>query len=202
MELLRKNTAYENVKEKKIRLRAEFSEKRRQISAEDKKQYDERICKKIMSLAGFRYADEILTYSPLKNEVDITEINALALKMGKTLAFPRCIAGTPNMEFYKVSELSQLEKGAYSIMEPKTTCEKWQPSAKKALCIIPAIAFDKKGYRLGYGKGYYDRFLFGKDFVTLGVAYSRFLVDFALPKGRYDKSVDIIVTDNGCVFVK
>ena len=202
MESSRERTRY-NVKEHKIQLRAVMSEKRKQITAEEKQRMDAAICRRLIALAGFRYADEILTYSPLKNEVDISEVNASALKSGKLLAFPKCVTGTSNMDFYEVSSMDELEKGSFSIMEPRADCKLWLPPEKKSvLCIIPAMAYDKDGYRLGYGKGFYDRFLADRDFIKVGVVYSKFLVDYKLPRGRFDLAVNVIVTEKGCHFVK
>ena len=203
MELLRKETPRYNVKEHKMRLRTDMRKKRDQLTPEERKEMDSAICRRLISLAGFRYADEILTYAPLQGEVDISEVNEAALKCGKTLAFPRCISETSTMDFYEVNSLDQLEKGSFSIMEPRNDCKIWSPDGKKnVFCIIPAMAYDKEGYRLGYGKGFYDRFLAGRDFVKIGVAYSRFLVDYKLPRGRFDLSVNVIVTEKGCHFVK
>lgn len=202
MESSRERTRY-NVKEHKIQLRTVMSEKRKQITAEEKQRMDAAICRRLIALAGFRYADEILTYSPLKNEVDISEVNASALKSGKLLAFPKCIPGTSNMDFYEVSSMDELEKGSFSIMEPRSDCKLWLPTEKKSvLCIIPAMAYDKDGYRLGYGKGFYDRFLADRDFIKVGVVYSKFLVDYKLPRGRFDLAVNVIVTEKGYHFVK
>ena len=202
MESSREGARY-NVKEHKMQLRTVISEKRKQISAEERKQMDASICRRIIALAGFRYADAILTYSPLKNEVDISEVNEAALKSGKTLAFPRCVPGTSNMDFYEVTSMDQLEKGSFSIMEPKPDCKLWTPAENKSiLCIIPAMAYDKDGFRLGYGKGFYDRFLADRDFVKVGVVYSKFLVDYKLPRGRFDLAANVVVTEKGCHFVK
>ena len=203
MELSRKESPRYNVKEHKMHLRADMREKRNQLTPEEKKQMDEAICRRIIALAGFRYADHILTYSPLKDEVDISMVNEAALKSGKTLAFPRCIPETSKMDFYEVDSMEQLESGSFSIMEPRSDCKLWLPDGKKSVfCIIPAMAYDKDGYRLGYGKGFYDRYLAGRDFVKVGVAYSRFFVDYKLPRGRFDLAVSAVVTEKGCHFVK
>lgn len=202
MESSRERTRY-NVKEHKIQLRSVISEKRKQITDEEKKRMDAAICRRLIALAGFRYADEILTYSPLKNEVDISDVNESALKSGKLLAFPKCVPGTSNMDFYEVTSIDQLERGSFSIMEPRSECKLWLPSENKSiLCIIPAMAYDRDGYRLGYGKGFYDRFLADRNFIKIGVVYSKFLVDYKLPRGRFDLAVNVIVTEKGCHFVR
>ena len=63
------------------------------------------------------------------------------------------------MEFYKVSSFADLQQGSYGILEPQTNSDTLNGFGKNALCVVPALSYDKKGYRLGFGKGYYDRFL-------------------------------------------
>ena len=73
------------------------------------------------------------------------------------MALPVCLENS-KMVFRYIKSLDALKKGLFSALEPDDTCEKFQNSPR-TICIIPAIAFDKKGFRLGYGKGYYDRYL-------------------------------------------
>ncbi len=197
----RKNSPQMSIRDQKNALRVTFKEKRRAISQEERVCRDSLICKKMLSLATYRYADTVLSYSPLKGEVDITEFNLAVLKSGKRLALPRCVPNTPIMDFRYVESLDELEDGSWSIKEPSEKNEIWQSGAQNTLCIIPAMAFDADGYRLGYGKGYYDRFLPSKSLTTLGVVYSDFTVK-RLPRGRYDLSVDMVVTEKGLINVK
>ena len=67
-----------------------------------------------------------------------------------------------------------------------------------SVCIVPALVYDKQGFRLGYGKGYYDRFLSGFHGVTAGLIYSDFVVK-SLPRGRFDKASDIAITEKGVI---
>jgi 5-formyltetrahydrofolate cyclo-ligase len=182
------------VKDQKSALRKDFLKIRDEISSQNRELFNASICKSVMDMPAFKNAEVILSYSPFRNEADITAVNETALKMGKTLAFPRCIPGTSEMIFYTVKSLSELEKGSFSIYEPPVSCPVWTPSEKKALCIVPAVAYDKYGYRIGYGRGFYDRFLQKHSLTTLGVVYSPLLVK-SLPKDSFDVSVDYVVTD-------
>ncbi len=201
MEYSRNTQPKISVRDQKNELRAAFKERRRALSQEARRLRDSLICRKMLSLAAYRYADTVLSYSPLKGEVDITEFNLAVLKGGKRLALPRCVPNTPIMDFRYVESLDELEDGSWSIKEPSEENELWQSGSKGALCIIPAMAFDEDGYRLGYGKGYYDRFLPSKNLTTLGVVYSDFTVK-QLPRGRYDFSVDMILTEKGLINVR
>ncbi len=99
------------------------------------------------------------------------------------------------MTFRYLDDISHLTKGIFSALEPDGTCEEFKIS-KHPVCVIPAIAFDKKGYRLGYGKGYYDRYLSDPSIVKIGFCYDELFVD-TLPKGRFDVACDLVITPKG-----
>lgn len=188
-----------SLRDKKNELRASFRELRKKISEEERAERSAEICKRLTSLAAFRFADTVLSYSPLPGEVDITEFNRAVLLRGKKLALPRCSVGEPVMDFHIVSDLDTVETGAFSIKEPRESDPVWSFSEKeKAICVVPAMAYDLTGHRLGYGKGYYDRFLSGIAVTKIGVAYTDFVVK-SLPRGRFDLASDIIVTDTGII---
>ncbi len=184
-----------SVSEIKANLRKAFKEKRRQLSEEEKKEFSESLCRNICSLDVFKEADAVLSFYPLSSETDVRGVNEEAVRLGKTLAFPKCVNGTREMNFYVVKGEADLEKGSFSIMEPKESCPLFIPSAEiKTLCIVPALAYDGEGYRLGYGGGYYDRYLLRYSVKTVGAVYHPFLTD-TLARDRYDIAVDAVVTD-------
>lgn len=190
-----------NIREQKIELRAKFREKRKALSPETKAQWDGQICRRLLSLVSVRYADEILSFSPLKGEVDVLDFNSRIMEGEKQLYLPRCKEGTREMSFHLVNDASELENGSFSIMEPSKNAPIWKnESGKRAVCIIPAMSYDKNGYRLGYGKGYYDRYLSTKDTLKIGVCYSGFISE-NIPRGRFDLAVDLIVTEKGIITV-
>ncbi len=193
MEYSRNKSAHNgSIRDEKNALRAEFKEKRRTLTPAARAEMDASVCRQLLSLAAYRYADTVLSYSPIRGEVDITEFNLAVLKSGKRLALPRCIQGQPIMEFRYVDDLSKLQSGEWSIKEPTEEQELWVESKASALCVIPGMAFDRDGYRLGYGKGYYDRFLPSKNLTTVGVVYDGFIVP-RLPRGRFDLSVGNVI---------
>jgi 5-formyltetrahydrofolate cyclo-ligase len=192
----------QNIKELKNELRSKFREKRKSLSPELKMVWDEQICRRISSLLSVRYADCVLSFSPLSGEVDVSEFNSYVLKNDKELYLPRCKPGTREMSFHLISDFGELESGSFSIMEPNENAPVWQSAnGKRTVCIIPAMSYDKNGFRLGYGKGYYDRYLSSKDVLKIGVCYTQFLSD-NIPRGRFDLSVDIIVTEKGVITVQ
>lgn len=184
-----------SVRDQKNELRAKFKEKRKALDLNLKELYDKEISQRILSLAGLRFADTVLSYSPLGGEVDISKVNEAIIKSGKRLALPRCIKNTPIMEFRIVDSLDKLKKGSFSIYEPDDACPIWiHADCENAICLVPGMSFDKNGNRLGYGKGYYDRYLTGKQITKIGVVYSEFISE-RLPCGRYDLAMDLIVTE-------
>lgn len=187
-----------NIKEVKTRIRAEYKEKRRNIPPDEKTSLDRAVCTRFLGLSSYRFADTVLLYSPLKHEIDTSAIALDALAKGKKVAYPRCMDGN-RMVYHYVTTLDELTEGMYGIKEPDTSLPLYTPDSKMhTVCVLPAIVYDKDGYRLGYGKGYYDRFLSGFRGTKAGLIYSGFIID-SVPRGRFDMPSDIIITEKGVV---
>lgn len=152
----------------------------------------ERICEKCASIPEFLSADTVLLYASKGSEVDLSSLFYKAREMGKTVCYPRC-TGEREMKFFRVDDLSELSEGAYKILEPSETAE---PMEDEQSCIfIPALAFDKDGFRLGYGGGYYDTFLENHIGCRVGVAFDACLAE-KLPREAHDKKSDYIITES------
>lgn len=189
------------LREHKNRIRDKYRALRKAMDPDTKKHFDQRICDKFISLTSYRFADVLLMYAPLPDEIDVLPILADALSRGKTVAFPRCNDLEHTMTYHIVEDISQLKKGAFGIMEPSPDLPVFIPSQHKELnmlCFIPALCFDRQGYRLGYGKGYYDRYLTDFSGAKMGVCYQCCLVD-SLPRGKYDTAVDFLLTEKGVI---
>ncbi len=185
------------LKFEKARIRETVLEQRLAISDDVRREADAAMMRRFLSLATFRFADVILLYAPIKGEPDVLLICDEARKAGKRLAFPRCHPESCTMTYGIVSSPDELVSGTYGILEPPESAERYLPSLEKHdICLVPAVCFDRTGYRIGYGKGYYDRFLSGFGGTTIGFIMHRFLSD-SLPRGRYDKAVDLIITEKG-----
>lgn len=183
-------------------IRAECIEKRKKMSQADKKSFDKRIANKLFNTWCYRNCDTVFAYASKEIEVDTFEIIENSLKSGKKVALPYCISGTRNMDFYYISSLSDLKTGSFSVLEPDITkCEK-AVADKNSICVVPALAFDLNCYRLGYGGGYYDRFLKNFPGVTLGICYDNCIKDDDLPHGKYDQIVKYVITENRFISVK
>lgn len=191
------------IKREKDVIRKECSEKRNSIDLEEKKLMDEKVCKAVESLVSFRHADIILLYAPIKSEIDILPILTLAKEKGKKVAFPKCNTEERTMKFHFVDSIEEMTPLAYGIREPSEDSPVYDPETTPgvAICLVPGLAFDVYGYRLGYGKGYYDKFMNKFQGSTIGIVYSNLILP-SLPRGRYDKHCDIMVTEKGIKPIK
>ena len=189
-----------DIREYKNELRSKCKQLRTGMSAEVKADKDRKIFERVVSSGAYRDTDIVLTYVSTAIEVDTMAIIEQAFADKKRVAVPRCIDGTRDMEFYFIKSMDDLEKGTFGVLEPAPEkCVKAY-AFEKALCIVPGLSFDMKGYRLGYGKGYYDRFLENYNFTKVGITYDETLVSL-IPNDRYDIAVDYIVTQNGIITV-
>ena len=185
------------IRKRKNDIREKYKALRAALAPEKKAQMDEKICKAFFNLATYRYASVLLMYAPKPDEVNIMPIAERALADGKQIAFPRCIPETHDMEYHFITSTDQLKKGAYGLLEPTPDLPVYdRESSVPTACIVPALVYDKRGYRLGYGKGYYDRYLGSYIGSKVGMIYSDYIID-SLPRGRFDLSVDFIVTEKG-----
>ncbi len=186
---------------KKKELREEMRTRRSALTAGEQQRMSDEILRKLTSLDEYKKAEILFTYVSISNEVDTFGLIAAALKSGKRVAVPRCIEGKPIIKFYFIHGRSELERGSYGLPEPPPRPDRLC-TLRKGLCILPGLAFDRAGTRLGYGRGYYDRFLQKFEGVTVGLCFSSILSDRPLPKGRYDVPADILVTDREIIRIK
>ena len=174
----------------KAALRKHLLEKRDATSAELRDIASEKIHENLKKNSSFINAENIACYFPIGSEVNTHNIMLDVLEQGKRLLLPKII--DDNIEFYIVSNLEKLEKGRFEIMEPKDSCER----TKKIDCVlIPTVGVSKSGVRLGYGHGYYDRFLSSTDAMKISLTYSKQIVK-SIPSDSHDIKIDWIVTED------
>ncbi len=181
----------------KKQLRTAKLNKRNSLSKEENLTCSHAIMEKVVSHYDFSHAAELLVYVNLGSEVNTRGIISYGLMLGKRIYCPKVLEDG-KMEFYEIHSLRELEAGCQGILEPKGLEErKWQAEEANALMILPGVAFDKKGHRIGYGGGYYDRFLENSKFsgIKMALAYS-FQVEDEIPIEVHDETVDLIITEN------
>jgi len=179
----------------KKELRDKYKSIRREMTVNVKQDRDNQIFSKLIEMDAYKKNDLILTYVSTDIEVDTIKFIEYALKDNKTVAVPRCVDGTRDMDFYIIKSLDDLESGSFSVLEPIIDkCQKLE-EFDDAFCIVPALVYDSYGYRLGYGKGYYDRFLSAhKNMFRVGIVYCCCMVT-KLIHGYFDVAVNTIVTE-------
>ena len=176
------------MKEEKKALRRELIAARRQMPETERIENDRAIAELFLSLPEYKKADILLLYASYGEEIDTKKIAEAAELDGKRLAFPLCgKEGTMTFHFCRPDELSAGYKG---IPEPPATSPHY--GGERALCIVPALAIDESGFRLGYGGGFYDRFLKDFDGVTVGFVRDGFYFE-GLPREEFDLPIDITV---------
>ena len=178
--------------DKKI-LRKRLIERRKSLDKAEKAKWDKTISEKIIKNDYFEDAQQVLVFSSTDDEFDTRYIIERCRESYKRVFYPRCIDKDGNMSFFKVDSVGDLTFGSFGILEPKETCKKYIPQDND-LVIVPCLSADRQKNRIGYGKGYYDRFL--KDFngVSVSPCYDILLED-EIPTDKYDMQINIIVTD-------
>lgn len=160
-------------------LRREMIDKRKSLDLKNGKSFAE----KIRELECYKKAQAVMIYMPIKGEADVTEL------LGDNKLF--LVPVTEGEDMYPCP-VGEMTKGAFGVPEPK---EKVRFDKNKIdLVIVPGVAFDKEGNRMGYGKGYYDRFLKGMSALKIGVCHSFQLLD-KIECEEHDIKMDIIVTE-------
>jgi 5-formyltetrahydrofolate cyclo-ligase len=147
----------------------------------------------IQNIPEYAQSRSILFYMPFREEVDISPLLDSALDDGRMCALPRC-AGRRSLRLFAVTDLaSDLEQGMWGIREPKD-CLNECTADEISVIIVPGVAFDRQGRRIGYGAGYYDRLLAGTRALKITPAFALQVLP-ELEQAAHDVSVDIIVTE-------
>lgn len=183
----------------KSSLRSNYLTARRRIDPATKAALDARILER---LAGFDlYADAglVLAYVSYGNEVDTRAVIESALTSGKRVAVPCVLPHKHKMDFYEIDGMGDLEEGFKGILEPRrgVSSPLGTVDLLGSVCLVPGLVFDAEGHRIGYGGGYYDRFLQFYPGDKIALARSTQVSSNPLPTESCDVPVDFIVTDSG-----
>ncbi len=149
-----------------------------------------KIHNRLKQIEDFRAAKKIACYFPIGSEVKTQDILQELLGAGKEVFLPK--VDGDNMSFRKITGLGDLEKGNFDIMEPKDNCPK---TDVVEVVLVPTVGITKAGFRLGYGFGFYDRFLATSKAKTISLTYSKQIVK-SIPISEKDVKIDWIVTED------
>lgn len=140
-------------------LRKEILAKRNALSQQERCAKSVRIASKVITLEAFVQSEIILLYAPIKSEVDTQGIFLEAKRLGKEIYYPRVLG--EQMEFYRIEEETEYDISTYGIREPRPESTKEYAPEKedRVFVVMPGAVFDRDGNRIGYGGGYYDKYL-------------------------------------------
>lgn len=173
------------MKQAKTELRKAVRQRKLAMAPEDIRTRSHILCCRVLQTDAYCNCKTIYGYLPFNQEVDLLLLLQTALKEGKQVALPKCFG--KEMRFILVSDLSRIQYSPFGVPEPVDN----DPEAcdESALVIVPGLVFDHRGYRIGYGGGYYDRFLIREPHhPTIALCY-----DFQLCTGFKPEPHDIPV---------
>lgn len=175
----------------KIALRRVLLEKRDGISSDLMKISSKKIQKNLKKIEQFRNAEKIACYYPIGSEVYTQDIIQEALSNGKQVSLPKVIGD--DLVFKKIADFKSLEKGRFDIMEPKDNCPVLD---NPDVIVVPAVGISRDGVRLGYGYGFYDRYLSKSTALKIGITFAKQVVK-TIPATENDVKMDVVVTEEG-----
>lgn len=182
------------MEDKKI-LRKQMQEIRDALTMEDVDICSKQIAEQLLHSSLYKECTHICVYDAFRNEVSCEYITTKALQDGKCVYLPVTDEASKTMEFYQITEDTIYREGNYGIREPEFD-EKSKILQDKALILMPGLAFDQNKHRLGYGGGYYDKYLsLHKEHITVALCYNFQIVD-ELPYEKHDILPDYIVAES------
>lgn len=175
-------------------LRAEIARAVAALPPDYCRRADEAICRAVLASAEYRRAGTLFCYVGTDREIDTRPILTAALRDGKTLAVPLCV-GRGIMEARRIGGLEELVPGKYGIPAPRPGCPLVEPG-EIDLALIPCCTGNRRGQRLGYGGGFYDRYLARTRCTAMLLCRER-LVREDIPTEPHDRTMDMVVTEAG-----
>lgn len=176
---------------------------RGKLSEDELRTLSEGVFHNLIANSFFKNSSHVMVYLDFKGEVRTDAIINYCLAHGKQIYIPICIPETHEICISRLTSLNELAAGHFGIREPLPQYIRLSDSSLIDLVLVPGVAFDADGNRIGFGAGYYDRFMkrLKEGAVKAALAYSFQVVDH-IPRDQYDIPVDHIVTENGTINCK
>lgn len=183
----------------KAQMRAHFKAVREGLIPGERHAVDEAIARNVTTLPELATADGVFTYLSFGAEVDTRALIECAWEAGKTVCLPRVVSGTREMRWYAVESLDGLIRSPFGVEEPSDdSFREMRPADFAApVALVPGLAFDREGFRLGYGGGFYDVFLPAFPGASIGLCRGCQLVESLPFCDAHDVPVDIVCTEGG-----
>lgn len=188
----------------KNKIRKEMVEKRDGLSEEAVQEKSRSIKEKLFSLKRFRDAGLVMFYSSFKNEVATGAMISDAISLKKKIALPVTLKKDSMIKPYMVNDPARdCIPGVFGISEPNRDICKEADAGEIDMIVVPGLAFDRKGYRIGFGAGFYDRFIHSIEphVFCAGLAYEIQVTD-SVPKEEYDERMDVVITEENIYEVR
>jgi 5-formyltetrahydrofolate cyclo-ligase len=157
-----------------------------------------RICRSFIHLPMLSDCSSVMIFLSFGSEINTDDIIRWLWQQKKKVFVPLCKPETREMDIIPITTFADVEPGYFGIREPKRELRTPVAKAEIDLIAVPAVAFDRSGYRVGYGGGYYDRFMTGLNVPKIGLAFSCQLIP-EVPVDKYDQAVQGIVTEQGYI---
>ncbi len=182
-------------------IRKEIAKLRNNLKLEDKKILDEKIFNFLIESDFYKKSKRIFIYVSYNNEVDTKEIINYSLKNDKIIYVPKINIADKTMKAIRIHSLNELYVNKYGILEPDIV-DKSYIGLDFDLIVLPGIAFDKVGNRIGYGGGYYDKYLSALEYKIdkVALAYKIQVID-NIEVEEHDIKVDYVITDNEIFYI-
>jgi 5-formyltetrahydrofolate cyclo-ligase len=179
-------------------LREEVAKRRDALSGAEREEKSEAICKNLLRLPEYREAEQVLFYVAFRTEVDTSLMREMSREAGQTVAAPRGDRNNRSMQFYAFDSDADLESGPFGILQPPPDPERLIYFDRPTLIFVPGLVFDRKGNRMGWGMGFYDRFLAGpaRGQAAIGLAFDC-QFEAELPSQAHDVPLQAVVSESG-----
>lgn len=184
-------------------LRKEMLKKRSQLSKDKRNLLSEDISNSLYQTEYYKQAKTIMAFISFGSEINTRYLIEKSINLGKKIVIPVTIPETKELKVSQLLDYSELELGFYNILTPKEEFLRFVDPSTIDLVLVPGLIFAKNGYRIGYGGGYYDRFLSKLDpkVPKIGIAFDLQVQD-RVPTNQYDIPVDFILTEKSFMEVE
>jgi 5-formyltetrahydrofolate cyclo-ligase len=182
----------------KAKCRQWLKKRRQEVFDQEGPEKSAIIAKRVIDLCREEKYRCVMCYISFGSEVDTLEILEKLWLLGKTVCVPKCLSGG-RMEAVAIASREDLLPGKYGILEPRD-CHLTVAPSEIDLCLVPGLGFSEEGGRIGFGAGFYDRFLSNVSGLNVGITFDE-MVSVSIPQEGFDQRVDLIITDKRVIEV-